>query len=106
MTENTELTKRHEKHFEKIFQHLDDFRNNYVRSPTFVISLVTIVLIMASSAGWLASKMFSDIDKNEQDIFKIAKEQVRIEERQNNFEETQEQVITQLIETLKKTTAK
>jgi hypothetical protein len=42
---------RHEKHFSKIFTTLDEIKDDYVKAPTFVITLVTIVLILAGSIG-------------------------------------------------------
>lgn len=101
MSENDDTVKRHEDHFTKIFDIIDDIRNNYVRSPTFVISLITIVLIVASSAGWFGSVIFSNIDKNEQSIVDMAIKQGRILERQDSLAREQEKTITQLIEALK-----
>lgn len=103
MPDNDAMHKRHEDHFTKIFSSIDDIRNNYIRSPTFVVSLLTIVLIVAGSAGWFLSIIFTNIDKNEASIMELARQQVRLEEKQNSIKENQQKTITQLINALKPT---
>jgi len=92
---------RHESHFVKIFESIDEFRNNYVRSPTFVISLLTIVFLVAGTAGWQLNQIYSRIYRNEVSVIELARQQVRLEEKQYSLEKTQDQTITQLIEALK-----
>ena len=95
------MIRRHEEHFTKIFDAQDDFRNNYIRSPTFVVSLLTIVLVVASSAGWFGSILFNGIEKNQTSIMELARQQVRLEERYTSMEKNQDKRITQLIDCLK-----
>lgn len=82
----TDITKRHEKHFSKIFSILDDFRDNYVKAPTFVITLVTIVLIMAGSIGGALGIVFYKTEKNSDSIVEMSIQQGRILERQRHIE--------------------
>lgn len=100
MSGDQDTVHRHEGHFKKIFEILDEIRNNYVRSPTFVISLVTIVLIMAGSGGWVMNQVFSGIEANQESIVELAVQQGRLEERQESLEREQDKTITQLIKAL------
>lgn len=91
-----------EEKFDKLFAYIDDFRANYVRAPTFVITVISTVIAIAALAGWIFTIIFSNIDKNEQSILDLAKNQVRIEERLNSVENNQNKTIAKLIESNKK----
>ena len=103
MSEHDNATiERHQDHFEKIFKILDDFRDNYVKAPTFVATLVSTVIAVVALSGWIFSIAFANIDKNEKSVVDMAIKQGRILERQDSLEREQEKTITQLIDALRK----
>lgn len=101
MSDNHDMINRHEEKFTSIEKALNSFRDKYVKSQTFVVTLITVVVMVAGSSGWLFGVIFSNIDKNERSVLELAKQQVRLEEKQISLERTQDQTITQLISALK-----
>lgn len=111
-----ERIKRHENHFTKLFGEIDNIkdevRNNYVRAPTFLIALISVVALMSGSVGSALTIVYQRTEKNQEliinettknndSIVEIAVEQGKIQERQVQESERQNIYIAKLIETLK-----
>lgn len=100
-----ELVKRHEGHFNKIFTALDNVKDNYIKFPTFVTTIVTVALSWAALFGILFGFMWSNVNKNSSDVLEVAKKQIELRMKQNSLEKTQDITIDKLILALKEVNA-
>ena len=103
-----EIVARHQGHFDKIFQKLDDLKEElrkYVKAPTFVVSLITTTIAVFAITGWIYTALSTGINQNQQNILEIAKGQVKHEIVIQIMQEKQDkyfQSISDLIAELRK----
>jgi len=103
-THDTGLVARHEGYFEKITNSVDNIKEelrDYVKAPTFVVTLITTAIAIVSLCGWTITMMYGNIDVNQKNIMDIAKEQVRQEVTIRNVENNQKTYVAELIKALR-----